>query len=284
MYRAYQKACPGLEAVDISSIIRQIRMIKSAYEIACISRASAMADELFASIPRFLEESETELDLALRAEGFYRKRGHFGLVRFRGFNIESLYGHILAGSSGAVPSASAGPTGGTGLGPYCSQGAGRKKLAPGEPIMVDYVGSAEGYCSDQTRIFSIGPLPAKLQSVFEAMLEVQEALMREGGPGVKARDLYEVAARTARQRGVSQGFMGYPQGVPFVGHGVGLELDEWPLIGPRSDHVLAEGMVFALEPKCILPGKGVVGIENTFVVTEEGLQKLNRYPDAIVSC
>jgi Xaa-Pro dipeptidase len=76
--------------------------------------------------------------------------------------------------------------------------------------------------------------------------------------------------------------MGHPQPVPFVGHGLGLELDEWPLIGKNSEHVLERDMIIALEPKCIFPGEGVVGVENTFVVTDHGMEKLNRFPDDVV--
>jgi Xaa-Pro aminopeptidase len=76
--------------------------------------------------------------------------------------------------------------------------------------------------------------------------------------------------------------MGFPLPVPFVGHGLGLELDEWPIIGKNSDHILQTGMVVALEPKVIFPGEGVVGIENTFLITERGMEKLSRFPDDIV--
>ena len=85
-----------------------------------------------------------------------------------------------------------------------------------------------------------------------------------------------------KKAGLSQGFMGHPQPVPFVGHGVGLELDEWPIIGEGSGHILEKGMIIALEPKFIFRGEGVVGVENTFVVGDNGMEKLGQYPDDIV--
>jgi Xaa-Pro dipeptidase len=85
-----------------------------------------------------------------------------------------------------------------------------------------------------------------------------------------------------KKAGLSEGFMGYPQPVPFVGHGVGLELDEWPLIGRNSEHVLEKGMIIALEPKIIFPGEGVVGVENMFVVDDGGMEKLSQFQDDIV--
>jgi len=135
----------------------------------------------------------------------------------------------------------------------------------------------------QPRIFSKGDLPEKFHRAHRIMLEVQEARAREGKPGAVAKDLCDVAMKIAEDGGWAQTFMGYPEPVPFVGHGLGLELDEWPIIGKDSDHILEKGMVLALEPKVIFPGEGVVGIENTFLVTEQGLEKLNRFPDQIVS-
>jgi Xaa-Pro dipeptidase len=88
--------------------------------------------------------------------------------------------------------------------------------------------------------------------------------------------------KIAETKGLKQTFMGYPEPVPFIGHGVGLELDEWPIIGKGSDHILEEGMIIALEPKIIFPGEGVVGIENTFLVEEESMTKLNHFQDDIV--
>jgi Xaa-Pro aminopeptidase len=116
------------------------------------------------------------------------------------------------------------------------------------------------------------------------MRQVQDAVAREGRTGVRAKDLYEVALGIVEEAGLSVGFMGYPQPVTFVGHGTGLEMDEWPVIGRGVDTVLESGMILSLEPKYIFPGEGVVGIENTFLVTEQGVEKINTFPDEIVIC
>jgi Xaa-Pro aminopeptidase len=150
--------------------------------------------------------------------------------------------------------------------------------------MVDYAANVEGYIADQTRIFSIGPLKQKLHQAYDATLKIQEAILREAKPGVRAGDLYDLAVRIANTFGGGAGFMGHPDPVPFVGHGVGLELNELPLIGRSVETVLAPGMTFAMEPKFVIPGEGIVGIENTFLVTEGGLTKLNRFPDVITIC
>ncbi|MFZ0447915.1 MAG: Xaa-Pro peptidase family protein [Desulfatiglandaceae bacterium] len=283
-YRVYKGLFPGSEMVDFSPVVRRIRMIKSPYEISCMTRAAAMGDRMFNEVPSVLDFAETETDLARHLESFYRGLGHPGIVRARAFNMECFYGHVLAGPSGAVPSASPGPTGGPGLGPYYSQGAGRGKIRPHEPILVDYTSSVEGYVSDQARLFSIGKLPRKFLYAHEVMIEVQETIRENARPGILAGELYEQALKVVRRHELEDGFMGYPDPVPFVAHGIGLELDEWPIIGRNSKTVIEEGMVFALEPKFVFPDEGVAGLESVFVVTAEGLRKLNHFPDAVFVC
>ena len=283
-YLNYQRLFPDAELVDISPLIRGLRMIKSPYEISCITRGAEMADRMYEKVPEFLSEPMTETGLALRIEAFYRSKGHPGIVRTRGFNMECVYGQVMSGENAAMPSNSAGPTGGKGLGPFYSQSAGMEKIGQHEPIIIDYAANVEGYINDQARIFSIGRLSAEFHKAHNLMLDVQEAIAEQGKPGIRAEDLYNMALEIVEKAGFKQGFMGYPDPVPFVAHGVGLDIDEWPVIGRKSDTRLREGMTIALEPKIVIPGKGVVGIENTWLVTADGIKKLNRFPDAIFEC
>ena len=283
-YLTFQSLFPEKQVVDISPLIRKMRMFKSSYEIFCIKRAAKMADRLYERIPEFIHVSETEMELAAKAEAFYRKEGHPGLTPMRTFNMYSHYGLIMAGPSSTIPGNYPGPASGSGPGPYLSHGSGFNRIRKHEPILVDYASNVEGYLSDQTRIFSIGSLNEKFYRAHSVMLEVQETLAREGRPGVRAKDLYDLAVKIVKKAGLLEGFMGYPEPVPFVAHGIGLEMDEWPVIGKNSDHVLQERMVVAMEPKFIFPGEGIVGIENTFAITEKGMEKLNRFPEEIVVC
>ncbi len=283
-YRTYEKHFPGVELLDIWPLIRQVRMIKSPYEVACLTKGAHMADEMYAHVSQFLDAAQTENDLAAQVEYFYRSHGHPGLVPARGFNQIPLYGHIMAGANAALPSNSSGATGGKGLGPFLSQGAGKEKLRRNDPILIDYVGNVGGYNADQTRIFVMGKLDPEFMTAHEVMREIQDTIARHGRPGAVTGDLYELALSVARKAGLDATFMGFPDPVPFVGHGVGLELNEWPVIGRGLETVLEEGMALAIEPKVVFPGKGVVGIENTFVVRSGGMERLNRFPDDIVAC
>jgi len=283
-YLIYQRLFPNAELVDVSTAIRETRMIKSSYELSCITAAAAMADAMYEQVPQFLAESRREIDLTARIEAWYRTQGHPGVIPTRGFNHEPIYGQITSGKGGAMPSATAGPLGGRGLGPFFSHGPSTDVIAPHTPVLIDYAASAEGYIADQTRVFSLGRLPAPLERAHETARRIQDTLSRRGRPGISAEDLHALALEIAASEGLSDRFMGYPDPVPFVGHGVGLELDELPIIGRGSQTVLAEGMVIALEPKFVFPGLGDVGIENTFIVTREGMRKLNRFPDDIRVC
>ena len=280
-YLKYRELFAGVEMVDISTAIRDTRMVKSAYEISCVTNAALMADRTYEKIPSFLRQGETEIDLTYRVEALYRSQGHPGVIPTRGFNYEALYGQISSGWRSAAPSNSAGPTGGRGLGPFFSQGASMERIGPNQPVLVDYAANFNGYISDLTRIFSMGRVHRDLRRAHEVALAIQDAVAGEGVPGVRAEALYHLAMKMAEEAGLGAWFMGYPDPVPFVGHGVGLELDEWPVIGRGSGTVLREGMVIAVEPKFVFPDRGVVGIENTFVVEGAGMKKLNHFPEEI---
>jgi Xaa-Pro dipeptidase len=167
-----------------------------------------------------------------------------------------------------------------GLGPAFSQGAGLKVIRPHEPISVDSVGCYNGYFIDQTRMFSLGEPAAEVRGAFQALLKIQESIVERAQPGVQCEQLYSWALEEANRLGYNTQFMGSDQKrVPYIGHGVGLELDELPVIGQKFDWPLEPGMVLALEPKIFLAGHGMVGIENTYQMTDSGLTLLTTAPD-----
>ncbi len=282
LFRSYEQLFAQTAMLDISPAIRSVRAVKSAYEIDLITRAARLSDEVAAHAARIIRPGMTELEVAGLVEAHARKLGHQGLVRMRMWYGEMFYGHLLSGASAAIPSFLASPTGGGAQNPAVAQGPGFTQLAAHEPILLDYVFALDGYLSDHTRIFSIGPLPDDLQSAHAAMLDLQEQVKAAAKPGVAAGDLYELGCDIASRKGYADNFMGAHAGrIRFIGHGVGLELDEFPFVAKGQKMPLVEGMVIALEPKLIFPGKGVVGIENTHVVTKDGLHQLGRYPDEI---
>lgn len=280
-YRQYRRLFPKSEISDVSPLVREIRMVKSAYELALIREAARINDAMFAHVPSVLREGMTEVEFGGLVEAFLRSHGHQGICRARSFNQEVFYGHLMSGISLSMPSCSLGPTGGMGPNPSYPQGAGLKVIGRNEPVQVDYLAVLNGYMVDQARTFFLGKPPEKFLKLHEVALTIQDAVATAGVPGTRAERLYQVALRIADDAGVRSSFMGYPQPVPFIGHGIGIEVDELPVVGRKSPHVLREGMVLALEPKIILPCEGLAGIENTFVVTSKGLEKLTLFDDAV---
>ena len=199
----------------------------------------------------------TELELAGQVEAYARKLGHQGIVRMRMWGGELFYGHLMAGPSAAVPSYMASPTGGSAVNPAVAQGAGFSPLKQNEPILLDYVFALNGYISDHTRIFAIKGLPDDLLAAHAAMIELQGMLKEAAKPGTRCGYLYDMAMELAAGRGYRDNFMGSGERrIRFIGHGVGLELDEFPVIAKGQQMKLETGMVVALEPKLIFSGKG----------------------------
>lgn len=280
LYLRYQKLFSPAEIVDVSHLIRTVRMIKSPYEIELLKEAARLNHTMFSRIKDFLREGITEVEFAGKLEAVYRSHGHQGFVRMRGFNQEIVYGHLMSGSNLAVPSFLDSPEGGSGVSASFPQGAGFKKIAGNEPVMVDYVGVYDGYMVDQARIFCLGRLPGKFTRAYDAAISIQEEIKRRARPGVACEELYNCAVSMASEYGLKDRFMGFPNPAPFIGHGVGIELDELPILARGFKTHLEEGMVFAMEPKFIFPD-GEVGIENTFVVGKNGLETLTVFDENI---
>ncbi len=271
----------GVSFGDASPAIQRTRAVKSPWELAQIRRAAEAVAEAVTTVPRYLAPGVTELELAARLECELRLRGHGGVTRMRGFNQEMFFGHVMGGATAAEVSFLDAPTGGRGLGPALPQGASVRPLQVGEPVVVDLVGNWQGYLSDQTRIFSLGEPSPELIAVHGAALAVQAAVVAAARPGVPAAALYRVALEAAAATPFGRWFMGEAHKVSFVGHGIGLEVDELPFLARGFDLPLEEGMVFALEPKFILPGRGAVGVEDTYVVTAHGVDRLTPSPQGL---
>jgi Xaa-Pro dipeptidase len=265
---------PGIEFGSAVRAVARARAVKSPFEVEQIRRSAQTLAEVVETTPQYLQEGVTEVELAARLECELRLRGHGGATRMRGFNQEMFYGHVVAGQTAATVSFADTPIGGRGTGAAMPLGASTRRIGRGEPVVVDLIGNHAGYLSDMTRVFSLGPPAAPFEKAFEASVEVRRAVVEAAAPGVPASDLYRLAAAVAADSGFGEHFMGEGHKVSFVGHGLGLEVDEMPFLASGFDLPLEEGMVFALEPKFTFAGRGVVGEEDTYLVTSRGLERL----------
>ncbi|MCG8615964.1 MAG: Xaa-Pro peptidase family protein, partial [Desulfobacterales bacterium] len=282
IYMMFNSIFKSSEILDVSTAIRLQRAVKSGFEIECIRTSSALADQVAAGVPELAEPGMTEVELAGLVEARARKLGHQGTIRMRLWDNDLFYGHIMCGPEAAVPGSLASPTAGTGMNPFVGQGPSFKPLERHQPLLVDYVFAMDGYLSDHARIFSLGELDDEFHKAHEAMCDIQDMVKQMAVPGTVSGDIYTAMVEKAESSGYGAAFMGAaPPKIRFTGHGVGIELDEFPFIAHGQALPLEAGMVFALEPKVILPGKGVVGVENTCLVTPDGLDILTRYPEGI---
>lgn len=265
------------ELMDGSAHIRRLRMIKAPWEISRIEAAAAAVAEALEESLSELREGVTELAWMARMEYELRMRGHIGLMRMRGYNQEITTGMVISGASAAVPSYFDGPAGGLGLGAASPQSVSRSVIHRNEPILIDIGCCIDGYVIDQTRTAVIGELSPTLMNAYdvsESLIRAAEARMV---PGTLCSQLYEEALASCAAAGLSAHFMGYgADQAKFLGHGIGLEIDEWPVLAKGFNMPLEKGMVIAVEPKFTFPGQGVVGIENSYLITEHGARALTR--------
>ncbi len=279
----YGRRLPGFELGDCSEIVRAVRAVKSAWDLEQMSAASEQVRRGAEAVPLLIGVGVVESHVQLEVERVLRLAGHQGQLRFRGFNQEMHYGQILGGPSGAVPGYSDSPLCGPGPNPAVGKGPNGHVLARGDTVIADLVGGHEGWLSDQTRTFAVGRPPADMAAAYEtavAILRAVEDLLR---PGALPSQLYAVSEQMAVGAGLGEHFMGAgAERVRFLGHGVGMEIDELPILAPGFDQPLEEGNVVAIEPKFVFPGRGAVGIENMYAVTGSGFETMTTASEELI--
>ncbi len=278
------KAMLGQDTIgDLAQIIRDVRIIKSEFEIAQLKKSGEILDRVFKKAGDVIKEGmrEVDIDAELHAEG--RRWGHQGFLRMRGLNQEMMSIYVTHGYSTTITSGADVPIAGIGLTHAIGQGASVNVVKRGIPVIVDYGGGHNGYITDETRAYVAGSLKELFQKPYETARDIIDGIMDFAKEGTDATEVFAKAFDRVKSAGLEEYFMGHGEGqVTFIGHGLGLEINEMPVITPRHKTVLKEGMVFACEPKFIFPGEGGIGIEVDFVVRKNGLERITRTPVDII--
>lgn len=264
------KLFPSAQLINGSAILRQARAVKTDYEIEQISTSGIKQQHVYQLIPHLYREGMTDIELQIEIERASRLEGCLGQFRISGSSMELYMGNIIVGPNADNPTPYDFAMGGAGQDPSLPVGSNGTVIEPGMSVMVDVNGNYTGYMTDMTRTFALGSLHPNALKAHQCSIDICNAIQQIAIPGTKASDLFELAEKIARDNGLYDYFMGHRQKAGFVGHGLGIEINELPVIAPRSHDVLQEGNVFALEPKFVIPGTGAMGIENTYVVTAEG--------------
>jgi Xaa-Pro dipeptidase len=278
-----KESFPRVDFTDASETIRQIRMIKSGHEVAQIRRAAQMLREAFDRFPDWIRPGVTELEVMARLEGFLRSVGHQGLVRTRGFSSQIGYGALSSGISANSPTPFPGPVGSIGLYPAVPTGGSRHRIAAGDSIIVDIVGGYGGYHADTTRVFALEDLARDMLDAHDFALALMREIEVMLKPGTLCSRIYQYAMERIKDSPYAAGFMGAKENqVRFVGHGIGLELDEIPVLSGGFDIPLEPGMTIAVEPKIFFEERGGIGVENTYLVNESGFENLTPYREEVI--
>ena len=284
-FNFYRSIFPAKAFVDGSPSILAVRMIKSGWEIEQMERTAEMACQTFEYMKTIIRPGLTEMEFAGMYETFARRLGHGAGLRVRDYLTEGYPWHVLSGRSGGMVGLLDSPASGEGTSVAFPCGAGNKLLAPNEPVMVDLGSVLNGYHMDETRMFAIGSMPDKALKACRAAIQIHDSVLEKVKPGITAGELFLHAESLAESLGYAEFFLGPPGSkVSFIGHGIGLELIEQPVIARDRKEVLKPGMVIALEPKMVFLNEFSAGIESVFAVTETGARLISRVPAEIFIC
>ena len=196
-------------------------------------------------------------------------------------------GHIVAGENGNYPSAYDGPLGVKGEHPAApSMGHAQSVWKRGQILAIDTGFNFEGYLSDRTQLYFAGKesaIPTNVRKAQDTAIRIAEKASKELRPGAIPAKIYQLCLELAQKAGFDEGFMGIGSDkVRFIGHGIGLTVSEWPVFARSITAPLQEGMVVALEPKISLPGIGMVGVEDTWEITDTGAKCLTGNDSTII--
>ena len=277
-----QKAFDCQNMGNVSKIIKTLRSVKSEYEISQLRIGGRLQSEALEELPGLYRSGMSDNELCIECERLFRQKGCLGLFRTFGADLEGFMGSLLAGDNAGEPSPYDFALGGAGMHPSLPLGHNGTILEKGMSVMVDMNGNFNGYISDQSRTFAIGKLSDAAYYAHNVSIEIHNEIAAKAKAGAICEDLWQTALDIVAKHGLQDCFMGKRQKAKFVGHGIGLQINEPPVLCAKNKTMLENGNVIALEPKFIIDGTGAVGIENSYVITERGCEKITTAPEEII--
>jgi len=273
MFQRFQKHFPFTSYKSLDFQIAQTRALKSAWELHFMELAGENHRKVLEDIvPGLLREGMTETDLAAELYEAMVKEGHQGIARFAMHDTDVAVAQLSFGENSLYPTNFDGPGGNRGLNAAVTSFGNRdRKLKKGELVFIDMGFGMNGYHSDKTMTYMFGQsLPKEVRAIHQQCVDIHDRVAEMLKPGAIPENIYETIMNDLTPE-FKQNFMGFgTRQVKFLGHGVGLTVDEYPVLAKGFKAPLVENMVFAVEPKKGIEGVGMVGTENTFVVTSEG--------------
>ncbi len=276
-----QKAFPHARCLDASPLLRRARMTKTEWELQRMKEDGLHQAQAYRRFTKVYREGMTDVEFQIEMERVLRLEGCLGYSRVSGSLMEINLGSVISGDNADIPTPYDFAMGGGGTDSALPVGADGTEMKPGTTVMVDMNGAFNGYQTDMTRCWRIGEIPPLAQKAHECSRRILRELEKFGRPGVKCAAMYDRAMEIVEEEGLLDYFMGHRQKVAFIGHGVGIQLNEAPVLTPRSRDELQENMTIAIEPKFVIPHVGAVGVENTYIVRADGLENITIFPETI---
>ncbi|MRG86264.1 M24 family metallopeptidase [Salinibacillus xinjiangensis] len=238
---------PKVEVVSVEEQLNEMRVVKDESEIAIIRKAAEIADFGVQVGVDALEEGISEMEVLAKIEYELKKKG----IREMSFSTMVLFGEKSGDPHG---------------------NPGDRKLKPGDMVLFDLGVVLDGYCSDITRTVAFKSVTEKQKEIYQTVLKAELAALEASKPGFRIGDLDHVARNIIKDAGYGDFF-------PHrIGHGMGINVHEFPSISHKNDGTLKEGMVYTIEPGIYLPDLGGVRIEDDVLVTKDGYETLTKFP------
>ena len=274
--------CTGAKLINGSKVIRYVKSVKTAFEQEQLRLSGKIHSEVMAKVPSLYRPGMTDHEFSVEVERIFRLAGCLGLFRIYGSSMEAHMGSVLSGDNAAAPSPYDFALGGGGMHSSLPLGANGCVIKEGQTVMVDINGNFTGYVTDQSRTYSVGKLPQLAYDAHNVSIEIQEAIAKAGVPGATCEQMWQLSLDIVKKHQLEAYYMGISQQAKFVGHGIGMEINELPVLCGRNPQPLEVGNTLALEPKFVIPGVGAVGTENSYIVTENGMEKITFAKEEII--
>lgn len=273
-----RKAFQDIDLHDISPVLREIRSVKSKEEQVIMKQAAKQTDDSFEYAREIIEPGMSEMELSSKIEHFLRNNGHPGHLQIRAFNHNmTTNAVVMSGSNTSTLNSMFGPVSGVGITRIHQNGPSNRKFKENDVVLIDTTGSVEGYIADETRTFFLGVPDMKMIDAYDVALQVHHKAEKILIAGNKPSNIYKELSELVDELGLINNFMGYKDDkVAFIGHGIGLELDEYPIITPGYTTELKEGQIVAIEPKFIFKNTGV-GIEDDYIVGTSSAERITQF-------
>ena len=278
LYSRVEEALPAASFENVTPLIISQRMVKDDDELKLVRISASIADKAQRRALEVIREGISEIEMAAEVEAELRRNKHEGILVNRRFDTYAMYGMMGSGENLSRFAGFANVATGIGLNRSMRISASDRIMKRGDHVMIDMTGSYHGYITDVTRPYVIGRASEMQIDVFEALCSVEDEILASIRPGVPVAEVYNVGVEAAAKTQYGEYFMGHEEKGEFVGHGLGLELDEPPILGPGDPTIISKNMTLAVEINTIIPDFGTIKVEDSLIVTSDGVEVLSEIP------